>query len=378
MKKLNVVLCGLKFGASFVPIYRDHPDIESVGIFDTDEKTMKEVSEHYHIEKMYHSFDEVLNDDKVDAVHLITPIPLHAQQSVQVLKSGKHCACTVPMGVTLEELESIIQAEKESGKKYMMMETTLYTRQFLYTKKLYENGEMGRIQFLRGSHYQDMENWPDYWMGLPPMHYGTHAIAPMVGITGSPIRRVVCFGSGTMRDDLVKRYQNPFPVESALFAFQNGLKGEATRSLFETARAYIEGMYVYGSKATVEWGFEDDSDMILTKLIPSQHRGFETPYETIHAPVCFDGLPKEIQQYTVSDEGYDATQPEEALKKGAAAGHHGSHPHLVNEFIRCLVEDRKPAIDSKMAANITAAGICAHLSALADGKEMEIPEFACF
>ena len=66
MKKLNVVLCGLKFGASFVPIYRDHPDIESVGIFDTDEKTMKEVSEHYHIEKMYHSFDEVLNDDKVN------------------------------------------------------------------------------------------------------------------------------------------------------------------------------------------------------------------------------------------------------------------------------------------------------------------------
>ena len=118
--------------------------------------------------------------------------------------------------------------------------------------------------------------------------------------------------------------------------------------------------------------------MILTKLIPSQHRGFETPYETIHAPVCFDGLPKEIQQYTVSDEGYDATQPEEALKKGAAAGHHGSHPHLVNEFVRCLIEDRKPAIDSKMAANITAAGICAHLSALADGKEMEIPEFACF
>ena len=176
MKKLNVVLCGLKFGASFVPIYRDHPDVESVGIFDTDEKTMKEVSEHYHIEKMYHSFDEVLNDDKVDAVHLITPIPLHAQQSVQVLKSGKHCACTVPMGVTLEELESIIQAEKESGKKYMMMETTLYTRQFLYTKKLYENGEMGRIQFMRCAHYQDMEGWPSYWDGFPPLAHPTHAL----------------------------------------------------------------------------------------------------------------------------------------------------------------------------------------------------------
>jgi hypothetical protein len=51
-----------------------------------------------------------------------------------------------------------------------------------------------------------------------------------------------------------KQYGNPFPVESALFEFENGLKGEATRSLFETARMYQEGMFVYGSRKILRVG----------------------------------------------------------------------------------------------------------------------------
>jgi predicted dehydrogenase len=118
------------------------------------------------------------------------------------------------------------------------METTLYTYQFFYIQQLIKSGELGRIQFMRGSHYQDMAHWPNYWMGLPPMWYGTHAIGPMVALSNSRIKRVNCFGSGTMDEELHKQYNNPFPVECALFEFENGLKGEATRSLFETARTY--------------------------------------------------------------------------------------------------------------------------------------------
>ena len=110
------------------------------------------------------------------------------------------------------------------------------------------SGEMGRIQFLRGSHYQDMENWPAYWKGLPPFWYGTHAVAPLAALAGAPITRVSCLGSGTMREELRAGYGNPYPIETAHFVFANGLAAEATRSLFETARTYQECLFVYGSK----------------------------------------------------------------------------------------------------------------------------------
>ena len=375
MKKINVVLCGMRFGAAFVPIYRDHPDVESVGICDTNPEVLKEVAAAHGIERTYSSFEDVLKDEAVDAVHLITPIPLHEDQTVKVLESGKHCACTVPMAITLEGLRRITAAQRASGKNYMMMETTLYTRQFMMIREMLDRGELGRIQFLRGCHYQDMENWPSYWMGLPPMFYGTHAIAPMIALSGSRAGKVVCYGSGSMREELHAQYGNSYPIETALFAFDNGLKGEATRSLFETARVYLEGAYVYGSKASVEWGFADSDDPIITRLEPRDARGFSTPRETVKAPAYYKMLPGPIQKYTVSSSDFDETNPQESLSKGAAGGHHGSHPHLVHEFVRSIVEGRKPWIDEVLGANITAAGLCAHQSAMEDGREIVIPTF---
>ena len=65
--------------------------------------------------------------------------------SVQVLNAGKHCACTIPMGMSMKELEDVIKARKASGKHYMFMETSVYTREYLYVKELYESGAMGKL-----------------------------------------------------------------------------------------------------------------------------------------------------------------------------------------------------------------------------------------
>jgi len=187
MQKINVALVGLQFGGAFVKIYRDHPNVGEFGIYDIDGVRKLEVSENAGVGKLYASFDEILCDKNVDAVHLVTPIPLHEEQTIAVLESGKHCACTVPMALTTDGIRRIAETTRKTGRNFMMMETTLYTYQFYYVNELIRQGKIGKIQFMRGSHYQDMANWPDYWMGLPPMHYGTHAIGPMVALSGSRI-----------------------------------------------------------------------------------------------------------------------------------------------------------------------------------------------
>ena len=376
MKKINVALVGLSFGGAFTQIYKNHPNVNTIGLYDTNPELLEKTAKFSGIDKIYSSFEEILADESLDAVHLVTPIPLHEEQTVRVLEAGKHCACTVPMAISLDGIKRITDAVRKSGKNYMMMETTLYTYQYLYAKQMLENGELGRIQFLRGSHYQDMANWPDYWMGLPPMYYGTHAIAPMVALSGSRIKRVHCFGSGTMEPWLQEQYNNPFPVESALFEFENGLKGEATRSLFETARMYQEGMFIYGSQKSFEWGFLDGDMPYITTLseCDGDKRGRITTYETKQMPNFHLSLPKEIQRFTIG-ENYDPLNPQESLSVGAGGGHHGSHPHLVHEFVMSIVEGRKPYIDEVLGGNITAAGICAHESALKNGESVIVPEF---
>ena len=95
---------------------------------------------------------------------------------------GKHTASTIPMALTVKDCKRVVEAQEASGKKYMMMETVVYSREYLYVKEMYDNGEMGKLQFFRSSHVQDMGGWPEYWEGLPPMWNGTHAISPTLAL----------------------------------------------------------------------------------------------------------------------------------------------------------------------------------------------------
>jgi predicted dehydrogenase len=215
--KLSIALVGLGFGAEFAPIYRAHPEVGAVALSDTDADRLAATCARFGIAKSFPSLEAILADDSIDAVHLVTPIPHHADQAVQVLEAGKHCASTVPMATSFEDIRRIIAAQQTSGRNYMMMETAAYTREFLMVEQRYRRGDFGEISFARGSHMQDMEGWPDYWMGLPPHHYMTHAIAPVLKLLGKRVKKVHCFGSGELPAERRRQYGNPFPVETAIF-----------------------------------------------------------------------------------------------------------------------------------------------------------------
>ena len=61
--------------------------------------------------------------------------------SLAALNAGKHVACTVPMATTVDECVQLVEAERRSGKVYMMMETAVYTREFLFAQELTIDGQ---------------------------------------------------------------------------------------------------------------------------------------------------------------------------------------------------------------------------------------------
>lgn len=80
----------------------------------------------------------------------------------------------------------------------MMMETVVYAREYLYMRDCLTRGLLGKLQFVQASHQQDMDGWPNYWPGLPPMWYATHCVGPVAGLIGTAAEYVSCFGSGTI------------------------------------------------------------------------------------------------------------------------------------------------------------------------------------
>lgn len=47
MKKLNIVVVGVRFGGAFVPLYLNHPDVQSVGICDTNSLAIQNMINRY-------------------------------------------------------------------------------------------------------------------------------------------------------------------------------------------------------------------------------------------------------------------------------------------------------------------------------------------
>lgn len=362
-QKVRVGIVGLGFGAEFIPIYQAHRGAELVAVAQRSEADLNRIADHFGIAARYTDFDAMLQDPEIDAVHINTPIGDHASQAVAALEAGKHVACTVPMAVTLEDCARVVAAQERSGKTYMMMETAVYTREYLFAKQLVDSGRLGRIQFLRGAHVQEMAGWPDYWRSLPPMHYATHAVAPLLALAGREAGSVRCFGSGH-----VNREEGEVPssaVESALFRLRDSdLAMEVTRSLFDVAREYVESFDVYGELMSYEWQqLEAESPIVF-----EGERG-----ERVEVPDFADLLPAEIREFTTR--GVYDSEENQHLSFTQGSGHGGSHPHLAHEFITSILEDRAPFPDVYASANWTAAGICAHESAV-KGVEVDLPVFA--
>ena len=345
----------------------------SVAICDSDPERLESVAGIFDVRETFADVEEVIASPDFNAVHLNTGIPDHAKQTLSVLESGKHCACAVPMATAIEDLRAIVDVERRTGLNYMMMETSVYTRPFLHASDLLDKGEFGRVQFLRGAHYQDMEGWPPYWAGLPPMWYATHAISPLLALSKSRAVRVHGFGSGEMREELRRPYDNPFPIETAIFQLESpGLSVEVTRSLFDCARPYMESFTVYGENACYEWQMEDEHPLLfrMSPVIPGRPRSATA--ERAEPPDRADRLPAPLRRFTQT---FLLGTDEKHLSVEQGGGHHGSHPHLVHEFVSSILERRKPAIDGVTGANWTAAGICAHESAMKNGEEVVVPGF---
>jgi predicted dehydrogenase len=363
-RKVRVAIIGLGFGAEFIPIYQNHPQAEMYAICQRSKEKLSQLGDAFGVKVRYTRYEDVLSDPNVDVVHINTPIPDHASQSVAGLKAGKHVACTVPMATTIDECRALVEAQRASGKKYMMMETVVYSREFLFVKQLYKSGELGRLQFLRGSHLQEMAGWPGYWEGLPPMHYATHCVSPCLALPGKLADSVVCHGSGRISKALESKYGSPFAVETATFSMRDSeLCAEVTRSLFETARQYIESFDVYADKVSYEWPRIEHEPAVL-------HRG-EKP-ERVQVPDFAQLLPEPIRRFT-SKGVYDAKETQH-LSFLQGSGHGGSHPHLAHEFISAIA-DREPMPNAETSANWTMTGICAHMSAMKGGERVKIPAF---
>jgi predicted dehydrogenase len=340
-RKIRVGIIGYgvcKFGAAFG--FQEHPNVEIVAVSDLESDRRAGLGKACRCEKTYPSLEELVKDDKIEAVFLATDAPNHARHAMLALKHGKHVASAVPAAfASLEEGDQLFQAVKKSGLKYMMFETSCFHEDLYAMRQIYKAGGLGKVLYSEGEYYHYMEQPIDSYkawrVGLPPQWYPTHSNAYYVGVTDGSFTEVSCMGIPSKVEHLKPAnniYKNPFGTEIALFRTSEG------------------GM----SRMAVSW----DTPGVGGEMgrIRGEKGSFYGKY---------DGTEKALP---------DLKRP--PLPPGmAAGGHGGSHGHLTNEFITSILLDRKPLVSIDVALNMTASGIVAHQSAMKDGELLKIPQY---
>ena len=127
-RKIRVGLVGYgysKFSAAFG--FQDHPNVEVVAVSDLIPDRCAELAKVTKCKKTYPSLEELVKDDKIEAVFVATDPPNHPKHCIEVLKHGKHVATAVPVTYgSIEQGELLFEEVKKSGLKFMMFETSCF------------------------------------------------------------------------------------------------------------------------------------------------------------------------------------------------------------------------------------------------------------
>ncbi len=97
--------------------------------------------------RVWKSVDEALSDPEVHAVYVGTPVFLHAPQTIQALRAGKHVICEKPMAMNEAEARSMVEAAEQSGKKFGVAYYRRCYPKIQRAKGLIETGVIGQPLF---------------------------------------------------------------------------------------------------------------------------------------------------------------------------------------------------------------------------------------
>ena len=94
--------------------------------------------------RAFKALDEALADPRVEAVYVGTPVFLHAPQTIQGFKAGKHVLCEKPLAMNKAEARSMVQAAEEAGKLFGVAYYRRFYPKIQRAKHLIEAGAIGK------------------------------------------------------------------------------------------------------------------------------------------------------------------------------------------------------------------------------------------
>lgn len=354
---IRIGVVGVRRGQSLAGNVGELTGTKLVAICDTWEERLAEAGKNLGVET-FTDYDKFLSFD-MDAVILANYFHQHAPFAIKALEAGFHVMSETSACKTLAEGVALCRAVEKSKRIYMFAENYPYNAANQQMARLYREGEIGRALYAEGEYNHPMS--VDTYLGiapgrghwrnnLPSTYYCTHALAPLMAATDAmPVSvNALSIPDAEFRKDSVKQGD---PGAVILVRTDGG----AVFRLFQT---FVPGhsiwYRIHGTHGLIEhvrgpgyWG---------PGILRVVHEEWDRK----------PGVPTERT--------FVAEFPEHA-DKAKAAGHGGGDFFVLWHFAQAIRGGRQPYLDVYRGVAMSAVGILAWKSALADGAPFAMPDF---
>ena len=245
-------------------------------------------AEQVDVGRAYASLDELLDDDRVNVVHVTSPNELHYPQVKAILAAGRHVVCEKPLAMTAEESGDLVRLAAASGLVNAVNFNIRFYPLNQHVAGFVRDGGVGDVRLVTGRYFQDWLlydtdwNWrlePErggalravgdigsHWLDLTTFLTGQRVEAVMADLaTFIPVRYRP---TGPVETFSTERAADTVPVEirtedvaTVLLRFENGARGQFAVSQLSPGRKNSLHYEIDGSSSAVAWDSEQPEQL---------------------------------------------------------------------------------------------------------------------
>jgi predicted dehydrogenase len=355
-KPIRVGVVGVGRGQSFAAGATEAVGMQLVALCDTAEARLAEAGKQWGV-ATYTDYERFLEHD-MDAVVLANYFHQHAPLAIRALDADKHVMSETTAAKTLAECAALCRTVERSGRTYMFAENYPYSVAGQELRRLYQAGEVGPVRYAEGEYnHPGEERWRlaispglNHWRNwMPCTYYCSHALAPLMCITDEMPARVNALAISE------EASQSPNTVKVA---------DAGSVILIRTVGGAVFRLWglTMGSIHRVRYELHGERGMIATAEPDHWSTIRRHAEEWMRRP----GEPNDIT--------YRPDWPEHG-DLARASGHGGGDFWTSFHFANAIRAGGQPYLDVYRGAAMSAVGILAWRSCLADGAPQAVPDF---
>ena len=183
--KVGIIGCGGIANGKHLPAMKRNGNFEFVAFCDLIEERAQKAREEYGTEdsRVYTDYNDLLKEEDIEAVYVLTPNSVHAPASIAAMEAGKNVMCEKPMAKTYAEAKAMVETAERTGKVLTIGYQCRYRGDSAYLKRACMNGDLGEIYYAK-AHAIRRRAVPTWGVfldaekqgGGPLIDIGTHAL----------------------------------------------------------------------------------------------------------------------------------------------------------------------------------------------------------